>query len=119
MRKKLMIVEKDRDILHVLTHIFEEAGYEVSAFESETGVLEKIVKEKPGAIVLDIIQPTPEGTILCREIRDTPEIKDIPIIALSTHVQYHKIKDMCADKVLGKPFDISEVIDAVESQLAV
>ncbi len=114
-----MIVEKDRDILHVLTHIFEEAGYDVSGYESETGILEKIVKEKPGAIVLDIIQPTPESTNLCREIKDKPETRDIPIIALSTHIQFHKIKEICADKVLGKPFDISDVIDAVESQLAV
>ncbi len=119
MRKKLVIVEQDMDILNVLSLIFEDAGYEVSAFDSEQGVLEKIASEKPHAILLDIIQPTLEGTVLCREIKAKAEIKDIPIIAISTHVQSHKIHDLCADKVLGKPFDISELIDIVESQLAV
>lgn len=117
MRKRLVIVEKDQDILFILTHIFQDEGYSVRPFSSETGVLDEIISEKPDAIVLDIIRPTEEATILCREIRATPEVKDIPIIALSTHVESHLIHDICANKVLEKPFDISVLLDAIESQL--
>lgn len=112
-----MIVEKDSDILFVLTHIFEQQGYTVTALDSERGVLERIKNEKPDAVVLDIMQPTPAGTELCRGIKETEEIKDIPVIVLSTHVEARRIQDICADKVLGKPFDVIELIDAVESQL--
>lgn len=119
MRKNLMIVEGDPDILNILTHIFQEQGYRVTPFSSEFGVLEKIKKEKPDALVLDIMKPTMESTILCREIKATEEIKNTPIIALSTHIESHKIQSICADKVLGKPFEITDLIDAVESQLMV
>lgn len=117
MRKKLIIVEQDPDILYVLTHIFQEEGYAVLPFSSEFGVLERVKKEKPDAILLDIIKPTPESTILCREIKATEEIKGIPLIALSTHLESAKIQSICADKVLGKPFDITDLIGAIESQL--
>lgn len=117
MGKKLVIVEKDSDILYILKHIFEDHGYSVLPFSSEFGVLDRIVKEKPDVVVLDVMSPTVAGTILCREIKSHKEIKDIPVVALSTHVESHKIHSICADKVLGKPFEITELIDAVESQL--
>jgi DNA-binding response OmpR family regulator len=117
MRKNLMVVERDSDILYVITRILEEEGYKVVPFMSESGVLERIIKDKPDAIILDVMRPTEESTVLCREIKAIDDIKEIPIIALSTHVEAHKIKSLCADKVVGKPFDITELIDAVESQL--
>ena len=118
-----MIVEHDPDILHILTHIFQEQvpssffRYNVQAFSSEYGVLERIKFERPDAVLLDIIKPTFESTVLCRGIRENEEIKDTPIIALYTHVQAEKIHSICADKVLGKPFEISDLISAVEGQL--
>ncbi|SKB48469.1 response regulator [Daejeonella lutea] len=118
MRKNLFIVERDPDILNILTHIFQDHGYVVTPFSAEFGVLERIQNEKPDAVLLDIIRPTAESTILCREIKADPELKYTPIIALSTHMEPHKIHSICADKVIGKPFDISDLIDAVESELA-
>lgn len=117
MRKNLLIVEHDPDILHVLTLIFQGHGYSVTAFPSEEGVLEKIKTDKPDVIVLDIFKPTPESTVLCREIKADDKLNDIPVIALSTHMDAHKIHSIYADKVLGKPFDITELVDVVESQI--
>lgn len=117
MRKNLLIVEHDPDIRTVLTLIFEDNGYSVTAFPSEEGVLERIKKVKPDVVVLDIFKPTPESTVLCREIKADDKLNSIPVIALSTHMEAHKIHSICADKVLGKPFDITELIDAVESQV--
>lgn len=117
MKKKLMIVERDDDILHIISVIFEEKGYKVSAYKTEEGILSKIHDEQPDAVLLDIIRPTIEGTTLCRAIKETETTKHIPVIVLSTHIKLEQIKEVCADDVMAKPFDINELVEAVERQL--
>ncbi len=112
-----MIVEHDPDIRFILTHVFEEQGYSVTPFSSEFGVLERVKKDRPDVVVMDIMKPTSQGTTLCRSIKATKAVKHIPIIALSTHVESYKLRSICADHVMGKPFDITELINAVESQV--
>jgi DNA-binding response OmpR family regulator len=117
MGKKLMIVERDEDILQIISIIFEQKGYKVSAYNREDGILDKIHDEQPDAILLDIIRPTIEGTQLCRAIKETETTKHIPVIVLSTHLQITQVKEVCADEVMAKPFDIDELISTVEKQL--
>ena len=112
-----MIVERDEDILHILSILFEDKGYQVSAYSREEGILSKIHEEQPDAILLDIIKPTIEGTELCVAIKETEATKHIPVIVLSTHMQIAQVKEVCADDVMAKPFDIDELVNAVERQL--
>jgi CheY-like chemotaxis protein len=119
MRQKMMIIESNIDVLNMLTLIFEEEGYTVIALSSEKNMLEKVISEKPDVIVIDILESSKESTGLSCEIRSVEEIKHIPIIALSTHVHPEKIHSICADKILGKPFDLYALIDAVESEVPV
>lgn len=118
MKKKLMIVERDEDILHIISIIFEERGYTIRAYRTEEGILSKIHDEQPDAVLLDIIRPTIEGTALCRAIKETETTKHIPVIVLSTHLKIEQVREVCADDVLSKPFDIDELVNTVERQLA-
>lgn len=113
----MVIVENDKEILRVLEIIFKDAGFLVTGFQSEKGVMETILNESPDVIVLDVIQPTINGTELCRAIKAREELKDVPIVALSTHFESHKIHSICADSVLGKPFNVDELLAVVESQV--
>jgi len=117
MRKKMMIIERNDDILSILTQIFEEEGYFVTPFSSDKDMLEKVISDKPDVILIDILETSEESTGLCCEIRTVEEIKDIPIIALSTHVKAERIQSICADKLIGKPIDLYELIDVVEGQM--
>lgn len=117
MSKRLIIVERDADILQIISVIFEEKGYQVSAYTTEEGILSKIHNEQPDAVLLDIIQPTIEGTTLCRAIKETETTKHIPVIVLSTHMRLSNLKEVCADEVMAKPFDIDELVDTVEKQM--
>lgn len=117
MKKKLMIVERDEDILHIISIIFEERGYTIRAYRTEEGILSKIHDEQPDAVLLDIIRPTIEGTTLCRAIKETETTKHIPVIVLSTHLKIEQVREVCADDVLSKPFDIDELVNTVERQL--
>ncbi len=116
-KKKILVLEKDEDILQIITHILEEEGYEVRAFRSELGMIDEISRSCPDAVLLDIIRPTPEGTELCRAIKEAEGISHIPVIALSTHSKADTLKEICADEVIKKPFDVDFLINIIEKQV--
>lgn len=117
MAKKVVIIERDRDILEVLSYILVDAGYAVQAFEPEEVTLENIISEKPNLILLDVINISNEGTALCKAIKNDRKLEDVPVVALSTHLKPQFIKEACADDVMKKPFDIDELLQIVEEHI--
>ncbi len=117
MKKRVLIVENNKEILELLSVVLEDADYELSLSLNEKGIFKHIIDFKPDAILLDIIKPTIEGTELCRQIKEAEGTKHIPVIVLSTHPQIEKVKDICADDIVEKPFDIEGLLEALNEQL--
>ncbi|MEO6149918.1 MAG: response regulator, partial [Mucilaginibacter sp.] len=65
MKKRILVIENDEDILHIVAHILTEEGYQVIPSRSEEGMIKIIVKEKPDIIILDVVKTTAAGTALC------------------------------------------------------
>jgi two-component system phosphate regulon response regulator PhoB/two-component system alkaline phosphatase synthesis response regulator PhoP len=118
MKKKVLVVENDQAIIEIVSLILEDEGYEVKALDTHSQILETIINYKPDVIILDIIRPSEEGTLLCLTLKKNAKTKHIPVIAFSTHPKVlTAIKEICADDVVPKPFDVAELINAVEMQL--
>lgn len=117
MKKRILVVENNLDILELITLVLNEADYEVSAYSSERNIFEHIIAFNPDAILLDIIKPSLEGTELCRQIKAAEGTSHIPVIALSTHPQIQKVKEICADEIVEKPFDIDGLLETLSDQL--
>lgn len=117
MKKRVLVVENNKEILEMISIVLEDAGYDLSLALNEQGIFDHIVAFKPDAILLDIIKPTLEGTELCRQIKEAEGTKHIPVIVLSTHPQIEKVKDICADDIVEKPFDIEGLLSALDVQL--
>ena len=81
------------------------------------GALERVIELQPDCVILDLKNPSEEGSKLCMDIKGTEETKNISVIALSTHPRAVDLKNVCADDVVAKPFDIDVLIEIVESQL--
>jgi len=117
MAKKVVIIENDKDILEILSYILIDAGYAVSSFETANVTLERLTREKPDLILLDVINISKEGTALCQAIKNNRKLENIPVVALSTHMKPQFIKETCADEVMKKPFDIDELLQIVEDHI--
>ncbi|MFD0941284.1 response regulator [Pedobacter boryungensis] len=117
MKKRVLVVESNKDILELISIVLEEAGYKISLYRSEKDIFEHIVEFKPDAILLDIVKPTLEGTELCRRIKEAEGTNHIPVIVLSTHPQIERVKEVCADEVVPKPFDIDTLLETLNDQL--
>lgn len=117
MAKKVVIIEKDDDIMEVLSYILLEAGYAVACIQISNIIIENIIKEKPDLILLDVINVSDEGTALCQGIKRNSLLAQVPVVALSTHLKPQLVKKVCADEVMKKPFDIDELLQVVESHI--
>lgn len=82
--RKVLIVDDDRDFHVAVRAILKSAGYEaVSAYSEQEG-LDAARRERPDAILLDIImRSTTGGFAFCREVRRDPQIKHTPILGIS------------------------------------
>ncbi|NEU06981.1 response regulator transcription factor [Flavihumibacter sp. R14] len=118
MKKKIVVVENDRDICEIIFHILSEEGYETILCYTEKGAIDIIEMSMPDAILLDIIQPSEQGTALCRAIKAAETTRHIPVIVLSTYSKIAAVKQVCADEVVTKPFDITALLEVVKEQLA-
>lgn len=81
--KKVLIVEDDTLLLTTLIHQFEDAGYVVcSADNGEDGV-DVFLKEKPDAVIMDVMMPRKDGVAMLEEIHAKAPETTVPFIVLS------------------------------------
>jgi two-component system, chemotaxis family, response regulator PixH len=113
----ILVVEDTATQAEIITGTLKNAGFTtvwVSSSEEAKATLEK---QTPDAIVMDIVLPGASGFELCRELKDNPSTKNIPIVLCST-------KDSEMDKFWGmkqgaasyitKPIKPDELLRAVK-----
>lgn len=114
MSKHIWIVDDDRSIRFVLTKALKRAGYEVSAFERASDVLEALESHRPSTLVSDIRMPGMSGTELLAKVKERwPEIPVIIMTAFSDLDSAVSAFQGGAFEYLPKPFDISQAVELI------
>ncbi|MHA1146362.1 MAG: response regulator [Candidatus Helarchaeota archaeon] len=113
-RKKILIVDDDRDILILLKEIIEQQGYDVDVEMGGIEALDKLSREKYDLLLSDIKMPGMDGIELCRECKAHPDLKNIPIILFSAY--YDELKS-CADSFLPKPIESKVLFKVIKEYL--
>jgi len=81
---KVLIVDDDPDFHDIVRALLEPAGYRMISAYSEPEGLDRARRERPDAILLDIIMgSSTAGFEFCREARRDPQIKHTPIVGIS------------------------------------
>ena len=116
-RAKVLVVDDEEYIQHILNFSFGAEGYEVvTASDGEEGV-SKAKDEKPDVIVMDIMMPKMDGYEACKQIKTDPQTKDIPVILLTAKGRDADRKlgsEVGADDYVVKPFSPGRLIERVE-----
>jgi len=119
MKKKLLVVEKNKDIVEILDYILSTEGYEVEVLRDPENLENYVRHYKPHAIILDVIVVKSSATDVCKNLKKNVSTSNIPIIVITTDSQVSAvIKEICADEVIDKPFDIYTLLETIENQLA-
>lgn len=113
-RKKLLIVEDDKEINHMLAAFLQGNGYLVdSAYNGrEAAVIMK--QQEYSLILMDLMLPYKSGDNLIKELRTE---SDVPVIVLSAKSMMEtrlEVLRMGADDYIMKPFDLDEVLVRIE-----
>lgn len=108
------VIDDDRSIRWVLERALSKADINVDSFESATGLIEKLNKQQPDAIVSDIRMPGMDGfEFLNRAHELYPEL---PIIIMTAHSDLDSAVSAYeggAFEYLPKPFDVNDAVDLV------
>lgn len=118
--KKIVIVEDEPDTAEMFAEMMRLSGYEVFKSYGSTSAMSLIVKERPNAIVLDVMMPDVSGLEVLQFIRRDPSLKNIPVIVVSAKSLPSDIRnglDAGATMYLTKPVAFMELRKAVEKVL--
>lgn len=118
-REKLLIVEDDTDINHLLSRILKKNNYDTIQAFSGTEAKLLLQLEMPDLMILDLMLPGMSGEELIRVVREELKL-NIPILVLSAKAALEtKVQTLKsgADDYLTKPFEPEEVLARVYAAL--
>jgi DNA-binding response OmpR family regulator len=120
--KKILVVDDDSTVRELLRVVLEREGYHVTTAADGKEAI-RLFRQKPADLIItDIIMPEQEGLKTIYDLRrDHPSV---PVIAISGGGQYglgdylEAATAFGADRTFAKPFDRSELLDAVRGLLS-
>ena len=119
MKKKILIVEDNADLLKVLQLLLKDP-YEPIAAMKGTEAVDIATAERPDLILLDIVLPDMNGLEIARLIRKQPETQSTPILAMTAKVSRIDEEDCilsgCND-FIAKPFTFEQLLPRIEKLL--
>lgn len=119
-KKRVLVVDDSPTDLQMISSLLQKQGYDVVTAVDGEEAIDKAVGTHPPLVVLDIILPKKNGFQVCRQLKTTPETKDIKVILVSSKNQdsdkFWGLKQG-ADDYIAKPYQDAELVAAVARQL--
>jgi len=118
--KKILLIEDNPEVRENTSEILSLANYRVITAENGKMGVEAALKEKPDLIICDIMMPELDGYGVLHILSKNPETASIPFIFLTAKTEKTDIRKgmtLGADDYLTKPFDDTDLLNAVESRL--
>jgi DNA-binding response OmpR family regulator len=110
---RVLIVDDEVDIAETLGDLLALIGYEVDvAFDGATA-LQKAEAVTPDVIVSDSMMPLLSGPELVAQLRERPQLAQIPVILMSAALRAEEAAKLGA-RFLRKPFDIKQLTALIE-----
>jgi len=107
MKKKILIVEDEKDPKRFLEILFNESGFETATASDGKEAIEMVKSFKPDVVTLDIIMPEQSGVKFYRDLKKDPEYADLPVIIITGVSRYKDLfkRDFAT---MPKPFAFIE-----------
>lgn len=119
-KKTILVVDDEKNIRDLLVFNLQNEGYNTLEAEDGLQAVDIALKESPDLILLDVMLPKLDGKSVCKKLRYSLNMSNIPILMISA-------KDTETDKIVGleigaddyitKPFQIREVIARIKANL--
>ncbi len=115
-RKKILLIEDEKDLVETVTLRLEAFGYEVITAHDGFEGLGKAKKENPDIIILDLMLPKMDGYKVCGLLKADTRYNKIPIIMFTARAQESDKKmgkEVGADAYITKPFEPQALLEKI------
>lgn len=121
MRRKILIVDDEPNIVMSLEYIFKKQDFDVFIARDGSEALEILKHHAPDIILLDIMMPKVDGYQTLKYIKSTNSLKDTKVVFLTAKNKASDIEKglkLGADKYLTKPFSVKKIVSEILELLA-
>jgi CheY-like chemotaxis protein len=127
LKRNILIVDDEPDVLTYLKTFLEDQGFRVSCAQDVPCALEKMAEEQPDLICLDIMMPVKSGISLYEHLRREESLQDIPVIiisGMSIELMANFLQERESTgtslkryRFLNKPVDLNQFIEVLHEVL--
>src|SRR5712691_13142142 len=117
MAQKILIIEDEDGIIHLLNLYLKDAGFDVAIARDGADGLALHAREQPDLIILDIMLPALDGFEVCRRIRAWSKTPILMLTARGDEDDRIQGLDIGADDYIVKPFSSRELVSRVRAIL--
>ena len=116
---KILFADDSENTRGILRFMLKNQGFDLVEAVDGEDALAKAASGAPDLIVLDGMMPKVSGFEACRQLKENPATASIPVILLSAIAQTDPGRDWAreteADRFIAKPFQMKELLGAIES----
>lgn len=119
---RILIVEDAPANIQSLSAMLREKGYQISVATNGRQALQVLGRVKPDLVLMDVMMPEMDGYEACRQMKESPEWKEIPVIFLTARSDSEDLVrgfDLGAVDYVAKPFNAHELLARVNTHLTV
>ena len=111
-RQRVLIIEDEDNIALALDFLMSREGYEHDRLATGAGALDRIRRERPDLVLLDVMLPDVSGYEICQEVRADAGLSNVKILLMTARgsaMERRKGLALGADGFISKPFELKEL----------
>ncbi len=116
-KAEILIAEDSQTQAEQLRHHLITRGYGVTVTRNGKQALASAVQSKPAMVITDVVMPEMDGYTLCKEMKSSPVLRDVPVVLLTSLARPQDIVrglECGADSFVRKPYDDAYLVSRVE-----
>lgn len=120
MTRNILIVDDNADNRELAAKVLRDKGYATTEATTGEEALDKVARERPDLVLLDISLPVIDGYEVARRLKSSATFRHIPVIALTAHaMRGDREKALAAgcDGYIAKPISIRDLPEQVRHHL--
>ena len=118
MAKRVLVIEDEPNIIEAISFILSRDGWTVHTHSDGETANERITATPPDPIILDVMLPGKSGFDILRDLRESPETTDLPVLMLTARGQTRDremAERLGVTQFMTKPFSNAEVLESVRA----
>ncbi|RFZ90236.1 response regulator [Mucilaginibacter conchicola] len=114
MKKKILVIEDDADVLEITSAVLKAAEFEVVRSEGTNNVIDLVERHHPDLVLTDYMLPGLSGGQICTLIKQNKGTSKLPVILMSAYKKEAiALGNFSFDAYVKKPFDINYLVSVI------